>query len=234
MTYNLHSFNNEADLIDALSADILRHLNNTLATNKRASWAVSGGNSPKGLFAAINQKSIDWQRVDICLIDERFVDEDHPRSNAAMIKKTLLQNKAKDATFVPLFKRDCTLEEAPNHANNLLNAVQKPFSSVLLGMGPDGHTASLFPNADGLEEAFANPQQKDIMAIKALRSDITGDETQRLSMTPHALKEADHLALLLLGESKLKAFEDIIQDQQFPITRLVALLDKPLNVYYTA
>lgn len=232
--YTLKSFDTKAAMVQTLADKMAIHLDETIDAFGRASWAVSGGSTPVPLFNAIREKDIDWSKVTISLVDDRWVPESHDRSNAAMIKRELLQDKAAKADFLTLYRADQSPFDCADDVNESYQAAV-PFSSVLLGMGPDGHTASLFPGARGLEEAFDLDSAPIVSPIEAIQSEVTGNETLRLTLSARAIQGCSHLRMMLVGKSKLEALEHYMNDESqppAPIKRLLSLLDHPLTVYY--
>ncbi|MDQ6646366.1 MAG: 6-phosphogluconolactonase, partial [Pseudomonadota bacterium] len=149
-----HRFTNCQAQAVALAERIAEQLRDGLAERGHATLAVSGGSTPKALFACLSREKLDWSRVRITLVDERWVDVDGERSNARMVRSSLLQNEAAAAHFVPLYTGDATPEGGLAVANECIEALALPFDAVVLGMGDDGHTASFFPGGDNLHEAL--------------------------------------------------------------------------------
>ena len=149
-----HSFTDCHAQAVALAERIAEQLRQGLAERGHALLAVSGGSTPKDLFACLSREQLDWARVQVTLVDERWVDVDDERSNARMVKQLLLQNAAASAHFVPLYTGDASPEGGLAVANERIGALPLPFDAVVLGMGDDGHTASFFPGGDNLHEAL--------------------------------------------------------------------------------
>ena len=133
------------------TADILRQ---AIAARGAALLAVSGGATPLRYFGALSKCPLDWSRVSITLADERRVPDDHPRSNARLVRNALMQNQAAAASFVPLADSRLTAEQELISARARIATLPLPADLVVLGMGEDGHTASWFPGAEGLAEAM--------------------------------------------------------------------------------
>src|SRR6056297_2827265 len=128
-------------------------LKNCLFQNEWASFAVPGGTTPGPIFDDLSSADLDWGRVHVMLTDERWVPEDHERSNTRLIRERLLVGRAAAATYIPLYAPAETPEEV---IDDLADAIrpEMPISILLLGMGADMHTASLFPGADRLADAL--------------------------------------------------------------------------------
>jgi 6-phosphogluconolactonase len=171
-----------------------------LDTQDRASLCVPGGTSPGDTFAILSGAALDWSRIDVLLGDERWVPEGHPRSNTALLRRTLLIGKAAAATHIPLVS-DAPTPEAGLPA--LLPGVEGalPLSVLLLGIGTDGHTASLFPGGDTLAAAMGS----DAPALMAMRA--PGAEEPRVTLTAPVLHGAMATHMIAMGKEKREALE---------------------------
>src|SRR5262245_30220515 len=148
-----HLFENLDSLFVTLAALIAAQLRGALEARPAASLAVAGGRTPAALLARLSSEILAWDRVFVTLTDERWVSSDDPASNAAMLRKTLLVGAAAPARFIPLYTGAPTPDEALQSVSAALATLPRPFDIMVLGMGDDGHTASLFPGADNLEAA---------------------------------------------------------------------------------
>ena len=140
-----YSTNNSESLAVDLSQNIREILLETIKKRGRASMAVSGGSTPVPLFVALSHLDIDWSKVDLTLVDDRWVESDHKDSNELLVKSHLIKNKAGNVNFVPLKNNALTAKEGQASSEEALKSFILPFDIVVLGMGADGHTASLFP-----------------------------------------------------------------------------------------
>ncbi|GHF13424.1 6-phosphogluconolactonase [Kordiimonas sediminis] len=222
------------DMVVQMVHDLTARFSNHLMAGGTVSWAVSGGSTPKPLFRAMAQTDVKWSSVVVSLVDERFVPPGHPRSNEKFVRTCLLKDKAAAASFVGLWQEGAdTADVAADQANRHYLDKVRPIHSILLGMGSDGHTASLFQNAKGQEEAFNWDSDRYIVAVTAPQSDITGDELERLTLTAPAIASADHLDLMITGKEKRAVLEAALEPgSDLPIGRLLAGLYKPLKVYW--
>jgi 6-phosphogluconolactonase len=211
-----HNFENRHSLAHHLGDRVALALSRAISRQGSAVLAVSGGSTPALFFEQLSRESISWEKVVITLVDERQVDETSPRSNARLVKASLLQNQAKAARFVPLFQNQ-------TEAEKLLLDV------VVLGMGEDGHTASFFPGGDKLAEAINMKTQQAITDIKA-----PGAGEPRLTFTLPALMKAKVLCLHIEGDKKQTVLETAIAGTDvmtMPI-RAVLQADTPLDIFW--
>ena len=172
---------------DMLAIDVANvmagRLENALFTHERATLAVPGGTSPGPIFDVLSAARVDWDRVDVTLTDERWVDESSDRSNGALLRRHLLVDRAAAATFKPLYRDGMDVDAGAADVSAAL-ADHLPISVLLLGMGTDMHTASLFPGAEGLDAALA-ADAPVALAIHALRGQppCTGETRRRAALS---------------------------------------------------
>lgn len=226
-----HIFETRDDMVSALKAVITEQLLAGLLRDGKASWAVSGGSTPAPLFEAISHEGLDWSRVQIALVDERWVGVDHPRSNEAFMKGALAKNMSAKARFIGMKTPNDTPWAAVEPVNARYAAVKQPFDSVLLGMGADGHTASFFPDAEGLESALDPVWARSCVALKAKKSEVTGDEIDRMSLSASAIMAAKHTVLMITGPEKKQVLETALEPgSDLPVGRLARLT--PFDIYW--
>lgn len=163
---------------------------------------LSGGTTPAPVYRALSKMSLDWDKVDAALVDERWLQPDDPDSNARLVRENLLQNHARIAHFEPLTRVGRTLEESVARAN--AHALQQA-SVAVLGMGEDGHTASLFPGARDLRNALSS--KLDYVAFDASGCPGAGKWPLRISLTPTGLSKARERLLLVRGDSKRRLLD---------------------------
>ena len=183
------------DLANVLASE----LRNALLSHDRVSLAVPGGTTPGPIFDSISAVDLHWDRVNVMLTDERWLPETSDRSNTKLLRERLLVGKAAAATYVPLYSDAPTPEEKlPELAANI--APMLPINVMLLGMGADMHTASIFPEADRLDLALTG---KDVLV--AMRA--PGAPEPRITLSADVLKGAMSRHIVIIGDEKRAALE---------------------------
>ena len=230
MTANMHAFANGAELAGKLADKVAETLSAAIATRGSASIAVSGGSTPKAFFQALSSRSIDWDKVTVTLVDERFVPADNPRSNHLLVQENLLKDKAAAARFLPLYQAAASVEEAAVIATEETKAVGHPFDVAILGMGNDGHTASFFPGGSNLKTALDPNTPRGIITMEA-----EGAGEPRLTFTFSSLQDARLLVLHIEGEGKkdvLAKAEAAGEETEMPIRAMLRRAASPVEIYW--
>jgi len=224
-----NTFNTQEALHQALIKRIVNALESGIQTNGVATLAVSGGSTPKKLFAKLSHTLFAWEKVTITLVDERWVDEKTNDSNAYLVNQYLLKNHASKASFVGLKTDDVTAAAGTKTCTQQLQNLSGPFDVVILGMGDDGHTASFFPNADALDEALTS--QKSCIALHPLTAPY-----ERMTLTRSRLLNTKTLLLHIEGENKEHVFRQALLDgpvEAMPIRTFIRQTVIALEVYFT-
>jgi len=189
--------------VDNLSQSIAASLSASINLNGYASFVVCGGSSPLPLYDNLSNKDLDWSKVSIFLGDDRVVPSDHQDSNNYLIQLHLLKNNASSASFYPLNDSKITIKD-----------IRRPFDVVLLGLGNDGHFASLFPaqlNNALVFDAYASP------SIIVSDQDLGSPSHKRISMNLSMLIDAKRCILLVPNSNKRKIVERAYKDNQLPL-----------------
>ena len=196
---------------DALNQDFCLRISTLLKQgideNGRASLIVSGGRTPAALFDALSQVSLAWDKVDISLADERWVNIDDDASNEKMVRAKLLINKAAAANFIGLKTAHENAEDAVQACTANFADVARPFDVLILGMGEDGHTASLFPCSEQIAQGLDLESGQMFIAVQP-----TTAPNQRMSLTLPALLNSKHVFLHLTGDSKKEVLAKALAD----------------------
>src|ERR1700734_1784384 len=190
-----------AALADRLADDIAASLSQAIAQRGLASLVVSGGNSPQQLFQALRTRPLDWSRVCVALADERWVEPTDAGSNEKLLRDNLLLGAAAAARFTGLKNAAASPDLGAAGAWETFARVPRPFDVTVLGMGDDGHTASLFPRSPNLAKALDPSAAAGCIGMRA-----PTEPHARLSLNLSALLGSRLVYILLLGAAKLDTF----------------------------
>jgi 6-phosphogluconolactonase len=215
----------------ALANQIAASLKAAIAARGLASLVVSGGKSPIKLFEALRIQELDWSRVCIALADERWVDPSDPASNEKLVRDVLLQGSAAAARFLGLKNGAPTPDMGAVSAWETFARVPRPFDAVVLGMGDDGHTASLFPGSPNLPSAL-NPAA--VPGCVGMRAPVAPQP--RLSLNLSALLDARRIVILITGDAKWRTYlaagaEGAVQDM--PVRAVLRQTHTPVEVMWS-
>ena len=226
----LRRYPDRAALTEALAARIVAALEDGMRGGGSASLVVSGGRSPAALFDMLSSAALDWRRVWIALADERWVDTRSSDSNEHLVREHLLRNAAAKANFVGMKTDAAQPAEAAASSWSAIAPLPRPFDYVLLGMGDDGHTASLFPQSPGLATAIDPLQPPGCVAMIA-----PGAPQARMSLNLSALLNARRIELLIIGDGKLAVYERAGESgpvADMPVRALLRQQQVPVSVYW--
>lgn len=205
----LIKYSSRDNLMAGLADVLAQALATALSQHNTVSFAVPGGTTPGPLFDALSAVALDWARVRVLLTDERWVPETHAQSNAALVRARLLQGAAQAAHFTPYHTSEHDIVAAAENLSARLSD-ELPIDVLLLGMGADMHTASLFPGAGGLDAALADD------APMFAPINVEGQDVARFTLTASALRGARDTHLLITGEDKRHA---LTQAETLPAPR---------------
>jgi 6-phosphogluconolactonase len=227
---NRHDFADRLTLGDTLAKDIAGKLEAAVKARGKASIAVSGGGTPKLMFAVLAEQEIEWAKVTITLVDERWVDEDNERSNARLVKNTLIAHEAHVAGFQPLFDTAHAddVDAALVEVGQRIDALGKPFDVVILGMGPDGHTASFFPGGDHLGQALDLDGKQSVLSMRA-----EGAGEPRITLSLPRVLDTRALYLHIEGSDKKELLEKAMAGEDFPIAAVLKQDRVAVDVYWS-
>ena len=200
---------------------IVTLLSQGITVNGRASLVLSGGRTPVGLFQRLAEQTLDWSKVDITLADERWVSADDDASNEKTIRTHLLQGKASEANFYTLKTEADDANEGVEALTQQLESIQTPFDVLILGMGEDGHTASLFPCSEQIDAGLNLDSGQSYLAVQP-----TTAPNQRISLTLPALLDSRYVFLHLTGESKHKVLQTALSGEDERAMPIRAILNR--------
>ncbi len=214
----------------AAAERIAAALERRIELQDKASVVVSGGTTPVKCFGYLSATELDWANVHIVPSDERWVPPGHEDSNERMIRSTLMTSHAANAELQSLYAEDVDVDDRCATLDSEILERPFPFACALLGMGEDGHFASLFPDADSLEDGLAVDTNRLSIAVNTDAS-----PHPRISLTLAALSRSDEIVLLIFGDAKL----DVLQRAHdvgngFPVSRLLTQKRAPVTVYWAS
>ena len=201
-----------------LATLICQKLEGSIKDHGQASLLVSGGSTPIHLFHLLSTKNIDWNKVTVVPVDDRFLPDGHPDQNGTLIKERLLINNASKANFIPLVVNSTDAQLNLELVENTIAKIVRPFTVVILGMGADGHTASLFPSCKELQLGL-NLNNTDSLII----TNPTTAPYQRISFTRRALLNTENLYLHCYGEEKKEILDalEVSTEKEYPIKAFI-------------
>ncbi|WP_431192832.1 6-phosphogluconolactonase [Tianweitania aestuarii] len=225
-----HDFASPEQLAEQFAEDVANFLKVAISQRGHALLALSGGTTPAPFFRRLAQHDLDWSKVVVVPVDERFVPVSSERSNEKLIRDNLLTGKAADARFTPLYHDTATPNEAADQADRAVADLSLPFDVVVLGMGGDGHTASFFPDSPELVDVTDPSATRRVAAVTAPSAD-----EPRLTLTLPLLLSAGLLALHIEGQEKRGVFEAALAQpnpQEKPISAVLLHAATPLHIYW--
>ena len=224
-------FDSRAELETALTTSIVTQLTQAINNDGRASIAVSGGSTPKALFAALSQADIDWSKVDVTLVDERWVETDSDQSNERMLRECFLINHAAAANFIGMKSaHEDVASGVIDYNNTLATKIKQPFDIVILGMGGDGHTASWFPDAPEIDCALDSTGSSSTLSTLP-----PSQPMPRITLSYPCVAAAKQIYLHITGDDKRQVLENgLSSNDALPIHRTLSQLEQAVNIYWAS
>ena len=202
-----------------------------LAHQPNCNMALAGGNTPKTLYGLLSKLPLPWENVQVTLSDERWVDVINDDSNEKMVRTELLINHAQKARFIPLKNAKHNPLDAMALCNTNLKHNMPKLDVVVLGMGEDGHFASIFPNIENIHALLDLQKGVTCQAVTPL------DKPPRMSLTLAYLLTAQKIYLLMSGQKKLKIISEVSRDNSpvtaYPVAALIHQNICPIEVYWS-
>lgn len=228
MSAALTAFDDADSLDRALACVIAARLTAAIAARGTASLVVSGGRTPVGMFERLSCAQLRWDAVTVTLADERWVDPTHADSNERLVRFRLLRNAAAAARFVPLKNAAAEPEAGVAAAAAALNSIARPFDVVLLGMGDDAHTASLFPGAAELEAGLTTTAP--CLAVRPSQAPHA-----RLSLSLKSLLDSRGILVQIAGAGKRDVIERAVEPgpvESMPIRAILQQREVPFEIFW--
>lgn len=209
----------------AVAEHIVAALQRAIEQRGRASLALSGGRGPELFLRELEQSDLDWGKVSVTLVDERWVPADDAQSNAGLIRRCM-PGALQRAKWLPLYQGQSPKADAES-AQGMIDALL-PLDVVVLGMGQDGHTASLFPHMPGLAEYLSAESGPRCIAVPA-----EGERLARLSMTAAAIQTAAVKLLVITGADKQRTLNTALKEKDALAMPIEAFLNAPMDIFYS-
>lgn len=221
-------FGSPTELAEALSQTVAQALETAIEQRGKAFVAVSGGTTPALFFRTLSDKNLDWGKVVVVLVDERFVERGSPRANAGLVEANLLQNYASAARFVDLYQPAPTVEDAATASAEMLRKLPWPLDVAVLGMGTDGHTASFFPDASNLGVLLDPASTGLVLPVRA-----AGAGEPRLTLPLARLADAGLAILHIEGTEKRKVLEEALATgRDLPVCTMLERSTTQVQVFW--
>lgn len=220
---------NRDTLARHVAESLAEQLQSSLQQRSHASLIVPGGSTPVPVFRLLREQTLPWSRVRISLSDERWVSPVDDDSNENLVCRELLQGQAAAARLIGLKSAHDTPWQAIEDCAQRLAQLPRPFDAVLLGMGDDGHTASLFPGNDALVSGLDHEHGDDCIA-----SHPDGIPQPRLSLGLHALLDSRLLTLCFFGEGRWQVYQEALtaDPTQMPVAAILRQTRTPVSVHW--
>jgi len=225
---NLHEFPQRETASIAAATCLAARLRSRLQTDASANLVISGGSTPVACFRALAEITLDWERVGIFLSDERWVDPEAAESNERLARENLLSGIAAKARLHGVYAEGVSLEARCAQIDQTIRDLPAGFAASLLGMGSDGHFASLFPDAENLRQGLDLNNPASCIPVSTAASDLP-----RVSLTLSALARSDEILLLAFGREKRRVFEAAERSpDKYPVSSLLRLEQPPVSIYW--
>jgi 6-phosphogluconolactonase len=199
------------------------------ASRGRASFVATGGRSPGPVYDLLREAQLDWARVSVTLSDERFVSPASPDSNERLVRERLLTGPASRAAFVPLWSPAATPAACADAAEPRV-ARMTPFDAVLLGMGDDGHIASLFPGSPALAQGLDPNSSRLCLGVAEAHG---GPPYPRITLTLAALSQARTILILISGAAKRDQVDAALNGADLPVRALLGEGGPPTRILWS-
>jgi 6-phosphogluconolactonase len=219
-----HVFDDSAALALALAKAVAADLRGAIARRGKARLAVSGGSTPRAFLRELSKQTLDWAHVTVVPVDDRWVAPDHPRSNERLLRETLFQGAAAQAQLLPLRRPALTPESALLPVLTQVANQALPLDVVVLGMGEDGHVASLFPDLAHRDIGLAPSGRAPVLAVRSAAA-----PEPRITLTLSAIFTAPLLYLHIEGTKKREVLDCAARDPRSTLPIRAVLSGAPVT-----
>lgn len=229
MNHEETTFLDRRRLYDGLKADLAEYISETVRKRRKASLALAGGTTPGPVYQGLSNLPLPWEKVSLTLTDERWVSPEDPASNEYLIREQLLHRRAVDATFIPFKTNHARASGGASVTEKRISPLM-PFDLCLLGMGPDGHVASLIPGAEGYDAATDPAGTRKVAGI---HSPNAPGSPERMTLTVPGILSSRRIVLLFMGQEKLNVFNDAKEGRgNSPIRDLLSQKKVPVHSFW--
>jgi 6-phosphogluconolactonase len=228
----LRRFAQADEMFRILADEIAAQLRQGIVARGTASFVASGGTTPGALYDTLSERDLAWDKVFVTLSDERWVSPGSTDSNENLLRTRLLRGKAVSAHLVPFKTRDASPLDAEAGVDHAIASMPLPFDVTLLGMGDDGHTASLFPNAEGLSEAL---DLSSPALVRAIAPKNAAGSSQRMSLTLRAILASRLIVVLIRGQAKLATYIEAASgddERAMPVRAVLHRATAPVETFW--
>jgi 6-phosphogluconolactonase len=222
------NFESRDEASHAAAEQLIAMLAANLSENARAAMIVTGGSSPVQCYAQMAKADVEWSRVQLVLSDERWVAPSDENSNEGMIRSSLMVDQAANARLMPFYNGAVPASERCEELNISLGSMSQPFAATLLGMGEDGHIASLFPDMENLADGLDPDSKEQCITVQTAASSLP-----RVSLTLAPILHSEQVVLLFFGEAKRAVYEKAKSSPGlFPVSSLLTQQRTPVHVFW--
>jgi 6-phosphogluconolactonase len=222
-------FTDRKRLFLGLCHDFQERLTEIIRKRRKASLALAGGTTPGPLYDALSNAPLPWEKVSITVTDERWVSPEDPASNEFLVRDLLMRRRAAGATFIPLKTNHAKASGGAGIAEKRISPIM-PFDICLIGMGPDGHIASLIPGADGYAAAVDPTGVKKLAGIHAASA---AGSPERMTLTIPGILSSRRIVLLIMGQDKLNLYNEAKADEgTSPLRDVLAQRKVPVHAFW--
>ncbi|MEC4723347.1 6-phosphogluconolactonase [Noviherbaspirillum sp. CPCC 100848] len=225
-----HPHASDEALAECTADEIASALKNAIDLRGRATLVVSGGRSPVPMFQILSKKDLPWERVTVTLVDDRLVDPDSIESNELTVRRNLLVGPASASRFIPLVDRFGEAKAPCFNASELAELSREPFDVTVMGLGPDGHTASWFPDSPAIDECLRSSSPCTLLASSSAR-------TRRITMTPAAVLNSRLIVLQFSGAEKHEVYRRARNQgplEELPVRAILQQNAAPVSVHFSS